>query len=156
MPSQTVLLKTTVTIIQFSAMLSPTGMLKVWEWLAGSGLYDIKSAIDGCHTVLPEWSTGGEREIQRSSFFSILPLSSSLHSQPWETENDCFSILKFTFLEWSFSPWNIASANTVHWSHDLCGNTGPWLTVTCGGVKEWRRGRDWAESLLLQPQAKGG
>lgn len=48
MLSQTVLFKTSVTIKTFSTLLNPTGMLKVWEWLAGSGLQDIKSVINGC------------------------------------------------------------------------------------------------------------
>lgn len=65
-------------------MRSPSGMLKVWEWLTASGLHDIKSVINGCHTVLSEWTTG-EQVFHRIN----AQLWSSF--QHWEIKSGCFS-----------------------------------------------------------------
>ena len=51
------LFKTGITIIQFSGTLNPSGMLKVCDWLTGSGLRNVKYVIKGCHRVLAEEST---------------------------------------------------------------------------------------------------
>lgn len=68
-------------------MRSPTGMLKVWEWLTASGLHDIKSVINGCHTVLPEW-TAGETEEQVFHRINAQLWSSFQH---WEIKSGCFT-----------------------------------------------------------------
>lgn len=57
--------KTAITIIQFSGTLSPLGMLKVCEWLSGSGLCNVKYVIKGCHRAQTEESTGGGEGTRR-------------------------------------------------------------------------------------------
>lgn len=61
--------------------------------------------------------------------------------------NNCFAI------PLPLSTWNTASANAAHWSHKLCGNTVPRLSVTHGGVREWRVGQ--RQSWFIATTANG-
>lgn len=99
------LFKTGMTIIQFSTVLSSTGRLKVWEWLAGLSLHDIKSVINGCHTVPPDWFAGEAERARGTCFFPLeLTFNCGLDSYPWEMQNDFFyhSEIKsqITLVEW--------------------------------------------------------
>lgn len=47
-----------ITITQFSGTLSPSGMLKVFKWLARAGLRIVKCVINGCYQPLAKQSTG--------------------------------------------------------------------------------------------------
>lgn len=139
------LFKTGMTIIQFSTVLSSTGRLKVWEWLAGLSLHDIKSVINGCHTVPPDWFAGEADRARGTCFFPLeLTFNCGLDSYPWEMQNDFFYHSEnHPGGMITFSPWNITFANTVHWSHDLSGNIRPQLSVTHERVKE-EVGLTWA------------